>query len=1647
VNTPARAALATIVTVSLALAGLVSMPVAASAATPSARALTAAAAPAPDASISGTVTSAKTKKGLPNATVEAYAFDDDLGELADDASATATTAANGAYRLELPHGLYLVKFVAPTSSTAYVDEYWKNSNHIWDSEFIELEAGDALSRINGALEASAHITGTILPFAPALAAATPFSPADIAIDVCTVETYDDGWDSWTETECGFGKAIIDAAGKYTVSNLHAGTYTVHVTYSGTGNYRDEYYPNGKQPKDAKTFKVKAGATVAARNLVLDPGATITGTVTGAADAPLEGATVNAYSRADWGDMGYDEYEEVAARSATADAQGNYTITGLWDGSFALETPAFTTGDDTYAAEWFVGAYSSVRATPVLASIAAPVDRDIQLSLAASISGQVVDVAHAPVAGITVSAYRALSTTDNRSELAAEVTSDANGAYSFAALPAGDYFVKVSENIDDSEYFSTTYLESFYGAAAGESIHKASRVSLHEGDDTTLELPVVRGGAYSGTVLGGGEPIPGAFVSLLDPDGFYVSEVETNEIGEFEFTGLSAGAYTLEIDYWGDWDSDEEFDQPFSDANYQMLRVAAPPVTVDSATTELGDFDLKPSSTLSGKLTGSTGKALKGASLYAFAKTTDGFEAVDSADTDKKGNYTFSDLPTGDVYIYISAAGYPLQFLGGADDVSFAAPLRIPADGSVQSRDIQLFKGSSISGTVRNAVTGRAIPNTLVYAAKHGTDAAISPQLRDLAATGKKGTYTIPGLPSGSYDVNAASVTLDDDVSPYSAQTKQLYLANSAAKVNFSLAPRTTITGVVTSSLGVPLEGITVFAVKTEYDPESELPLYFVTETDETGKYSFVVDTGDYILDLSDDSNAAAETFSGGVADPEDATIISATGKKITANVTMLSFPGRLTASFVGQFDENLDGWVTLERTPVGGGEPWTFVVFGEDFMGDALDIPNLREGDYTISVGAHDSYGYLVGYTGTFSITADEPVVDLGAIDLGENIGMPDESIPGNTGVLPTIANLEPTVGDELTINSGEWDDEIVDFDYQWFRGDKAILGATQSTYFVAPGDAGKKLSVRVIPRTNEDIIYESYLTTEPTASVAKAAAANAWVEPTITGLARVGQPLTLTEGEWDLENLNFAYSWVRTTGETTKIVSTKATYKPVVADIVGSTLSATITVTKAGFESTSRTVAVGDIQPATALKQTKKSVVTLMGDSYQVTPGTWSPKGAVVTYEWFTADADGETSENVGASYLNDPSKSHLALTVRVTATKPGYATTTVEYLVHPARVLEWVSEPQDNGTNQVGGVLSINVNSLATEPEATAYTFQWRVDNKVVKGATKSVYSPTKAGGDVTVHIVATRAKFGPSEHLVVPFGVTTTGGAFEGDFSVSGNPAIAFELTADLSFVSPKPTSATYQWYRSVSGGVPVKIAKATKSIYVPTEIDYDAELVVVATLKRPGYTTTVLTATSAPIDARSPTGMPSIAKSARVGTAITAVRGEWSVASATFSYQWTINGTDIIGATAKSYTPRPEDIDEELAVIVTGTVRGVAPGSWTSNAVTVEAGAAPTASKAPAVTVGGKSVTTTTLGKTLVANSGTWRATGIEVSYQWQLNDGDAWANIDGATSKTLVLDADNGGVFDHGWKYRVQVIATKAGHATSTPVFSKAVTLK
>ncbi|WP_327117552.1 hypothetical protein OG206_18865 [Streptomyces sp. NBC_01341] len=254
------------------------------------------------------------------------------------------------------------------------------------------------------------------------------------------------------------------------------------------------------------------------------------------------------------------------------------------------------------------------------------------------------------------------------------------------------------------------------------------------------------------------------------------------------------------------------------------------------------------------------------------------------------------------------------------------------------------------------------------------------------------------------------------------------------------------------------------------------------------------------------------------------------------------------------------------------------------------------------------------------------------------------------------------------------------------------------------------------------------------------------------------------------------------------------------------------------------------------------------------------------------------------------------------------------------------------------------------------------------------------------------------------------------------ISGTAKIGGTLAAGTGTWSVNPVSYAYQWYADGKA-----VAGATGQGYtLPASLLGRKVTVTVTAGAADGaaVASTSAAVTVAQGTAPKATTAPKVTGSAKVGSKLTVSPGVWSPAATSYAYQWKAEGKAIAGATAAAYTVPPSLLGKKLTVTVTARRTGHADAGLTPAALTVGAGTAPKATKAP--TVSG----TAKVGRVLKAAHGTWTPAPTSYAYQWYAN-GKAVA---GATKSSLTLKAAQ-----KGKKMTVKVTARRTGHSSGSAV--------
>ncbi len=619
-------------------------------------------------------------------------------------------------------------------------------------------------------------------------------------------------------------------------------------------------------------------------------------------------------------------------------------------------------------------------------------------------------------------------------------------------------------------------------------------------------------------------------------------------------------------------------------------------------------------------------------------------------------------------------------------------------------------------------------------------------------------------------------------------------------------------------------------------------------------------------------------------------------------------------------------------------------------------------------------------------------------------------------GTLPTISGTPKVGGPKLVVDPGTWEPGTV-YTFQWRANGVNISGATGPLYSpTLASQVGQTLEV-VVQGTKAGFTTLSK-TSAATAPVA-AAAGDALVQtptPVLNGTPAVGAVFQPAYGLWD-DGVTLTFQW-QANGANITTSGTAGSFTPTAAQI-GQALTVVVTGTRIGSppvtltSNVSPAVVAGtqNLQPTPSITGTPRA-----GTSSSGVQGTWD-SGTTRTNKWY---ADGVAIAGAtGTTYTPTIAQIGQLLTYEVTSTRTGY-TTVVK--TSPGKTIVGLAQtlqptPTISGTPKVGVTLTGDPGAWDSD---TTLTYQWLADGAPIAGATGTELVPTAAelGTEVTFEVTSAKATYETVTKTSDPTGAVVVGTLTDTPVpTITGTPRVAVPLTAEPGSWDSGVTFA-YQWTVGADD-----VAGATDPTYTPVVADAGKVVSVKVTGSKPGFGS--VTKESDPtaqvaIGTLVLTPTPTIAGTAKVGTALTATAGVWD-SGVTLGYQWTAGGADITGATASSYTPVAGDVGKVITVKVTGTKTGYA--TVTKESVATAAVELGDLTFSPVPTISG----TPSLGATLTAGPGVWDS-GTVLSYAW---------HVDGTAPEVSVSPTYAPGVADVGRTVTVTVTGTKAGYHSVT----------
>jgi 5-hydroxyisourate hydrolase-like protein (transthyretin family) len=736
-------------------------------------------------SISGTVTDAGT--GAPIVNMNVIAFNIDLSGNVFDTE----TDASGNYTISgITPGQYFV-FTDNISGGGpqYVNEVFDNIPcllgqgcdvpEVIDATFQSVTSGATIQNIDFALEMAGSVAGTVT---------NAVSGAPLQnIGVSAIRRFGN-----SVIQLGF--ATTNATGAYTISGIPPGP--VYLLTNGAGVV-NEIYDNipcvGScnfltATTTGTAVTVTSGATTSGRDFALDPGGTITGTVTNAATgAPLPNVGLQAFTRVGG--------SNIFVSNAQTNASGVYTLGGLPTGNYFVFT---TGGGGGVVNELYDNILCPLTCTSIMQSgVEVPVTlnqpttgRDFAMEFGGSIAGVVTSQTTGnPLQNVSVTVVtRAGTTLPTRS-----ATTNASGQYIIRGLPAGTYWLytsfapggHVNEIHDD--------IPCVGGCSASQAVASGAAIALSHNDAVAgKDFALQVGGGISGTVRSAatGNPITDDLsVQLYAQSGtsrIFVTSTGINGSGAFSFSGLAAGTYYLATSGMFHGHRNEAYDNVpcfGSSCSFAALNSATPVAVSLGAVTSGRDFALDRTDLLFGKVTSSaTGQPLTGASVSLYQRASGAF--VGTATVDYRGGFSFFNLPNGSYVAFTSnsmgyrneiyndipcattcssatalASGTPIEVTGAAalapefvSGINFALDVRDAAPGAPTN-----FR-ATVSGSTAQFSWNPPTPSTTGVPASYVIDAGVTPGGTIVSLPAGSGTsFTVPGVPNGTFYVRVRAV--------------------------------------------------------------------------------------------------------------------------------------------------------------------------------------------------------------------------------------------------------------------------------------------------------------------------------------------------------------------------------------------------------------------------------------------------------------------------------------------------------------------------------------------------------------------------------------------------------------------------------------------------------------------------------------------------------------------------------------------------------------------------------------------------------------------------------------------------------------------------------------------------------------------------
>ena len=563
----------------------------------------------------------------------------------------------------------------------------------------------------------------------------------------------------------------DADGNYSFTGLDAGTYTVKVTKAGDiAELTQTEDPDGTKDNASGAITLNADNPVRENvNFGYIKKHAISGTVyldqnrdktKNTGDIDLSGVTVKLL----------DKDGNVVA-TTTTDANGNYSFTGLNDGTYTVQVDKTgpladkeQTEDPSGKTDSRSQAITFTRTDPDVTNVNFGYAEDYTVSGTVYYDkdrSETLNNSEPGFDGITVNLL------GEDGQVVATTTTKADGTYSFSKLPAGKYTVKVEPSDLLKSYEQTEDPD-------GTKDHTSGVVQVNH-DNPSVEnvnFGYAPNFAINGTIYRDGDRdgkkgdtegrYSGVTVQLLDKDGKVIATTTTDKDGKYSFEHLPDGTYSVKVVKVGVLTDTDQTGDPDN-----MLDNASEPITLDEKNPTKGDVDFGyvPNNTIKGTVyrDDNRDKTINGdepgLERVSVQLLDENGKVLQTLDTDADGNYSFQHLPDGKYTVKVVRSSSIKDYDqtedpdATVDDTSVVYTMG-PENSLQEKVNFGYVPDYSIAGRVY-----RDSDRSKSYTNGEETFSGVTVDLLDkdgkvigTTTTDKDGNYSFEKLPAGTYRV-------------------------------------------------------------------------------------------------------------------------------------------------------------------------------------------------------------------------------------------------------------------------------------------------------------------------------------------------------------------------------------------------------------------------------------------------------------------------------------------------------------------------------------------------------------------------------------------------------------------------------------------------------------------------------------------------------------------------------------------------------------------------------------------------------------------------------------------------------------------------------------------------------------------------------